>query len=128
MKILIIDDEPFMLSSLKDLIVGLGYHCETANNGKRAFELLKNKSSFDAIICDFNMPEMTGLELRLKLRDEFDSCPPFILLSGDISQVKDDEHRQLFYSLLQKPGGVNLLRDKLREIEGFSNYPISKSS
>ncbi len=99
MKILIIDDEPFMLSSLKDLIVGLGYHCETANNGKRAFELLKNKNSFDAIICDFNMPEMTGLELRLKLRDEFDSCPPFILLSGDISQVKDDKYRQLSTSI-----------------------------
>ena len=128
MKILIIDDEPFMLSSLKDLIVGLSYRCETANNGREAYGILKADNGFDAIICDFNMPEMTGLELRLKLDEDSDYCPPFILLSGDISQVKEDEHRKLFHSLLQKPSGINQLGDKLKEIDNKKQGHLLKSS
>ena len=116
MKILIVEDDKQVLDITEKLVRQMGHETCSANNGWVAYEILKNDFTFDAIVCDFNMPIMTGLELRLKLDSEFQSCPPFILVSGDLSQVKEERHRKMFYCLLQKPSEVPLIEEKLNEI------------
>lgn len=120
MKILIVEDQKEVLIIIEKLIRSMGHETYSANNGAIAYEMLKNDFTFDAIVCDFNMPLMTGLELRLKLNSEFESCPPFILVSGDLSQVKEEEHKKMFYCLLQKPSEVPLIEEKLNEIAKLS--------
>ena len=63
LKVLLVDDEPFIIQGLKVLIdwEQEGYMIAgTASNGKEAYDFLK-KESVDLIIADIQMPVMTGL-------------------------------------------------------------------
>lgn len=78
-KLLIVDDEALIRSSMREILEYEGYGIEEAPNGKIAFEMLQ-KESFDAVFCDIKMPEMDGEELLDKVRDI--PSPPFIMISG----------------------------------------------
>lgn len=83
-KVLLVDDEPFILQGLKVLINWDGLTCEvvsTASNGVEAYEYVK-KNPVDLIITDIKMPEMNGLELLKKLRNEGFNDIEVIILSG----------------------------------------------
>lgn len=84
LKVLLVDDEPFILEGLKLLIdwEQEGYEITgTAVNGLEALEFLK-KERVDLIIADIKMPQMTGLELLEKIRKEALSDACFVVLSG----------------------------------------------
>lgn len=61
-KVLIVDDEPEILSALKRALRNKDFDIYTANNGVEALQLLA-KQPVDIIVSDLSMPEMTGVEL-----------------------------------------------------------------
>lgn len=65
--ILVVDDEPLALRAIQRLIKRLGHEIHTVERGKEALRLI-NKESFDLLITDVNMPQMSGFELALKAR------------------------------------------------------------
>lgn len=84
LKVLLVDDEPFILEGLKHLIdwEQEGFEIAgTAANGLEALEFLQKKKA-DLIIADIKMPQMTGLELLEKIRKEAISDACFVVLSG----------------------------------------------
>src|SRR5690606_2016368 len=68
-QIFIVDDEPDILEFLSYNLVKEGYQVITANNGKDALSLIAQNSPH-LIILDIMMPEMDGVELCKKIRDE----------------------------------------------------------
>ena len=60
---------------------------EEAGNGAEAIEILKS-TPVDIILCDVNMPEMNGLEMVKKVRDELPACwdTKIIMVSTESSQ------------------------------------------
>jgi two-component system response regulator YesN len=84
LRVLLVDDEPFILQGLKVLI---DWHQEgfeiagAVSNGEEAIEFLKD-NQIDLIIADVKMPIMTGLELLAKIRKEKISDAYFVILSG----------------------------------------------
>lgn len=84
LKVLLVDDEHFILQGLKVLI---NWESEgfviagTASDGYEALDFLKN-NSVDLIIADVNMPVISGLRLLQKIRDEKLSDAYFVILSG----------------------------------------------
>ncbi|MEW6584122.1 MAG: response regulator [Nitrospirota bacterium] len=66
--ILIVDDDRRIRMLLTDFLSSTGYNVITAQNGREALEILKEKS-FDLLIADVNMPEMDGIALTRKVRD-----------------------------------------------------------
>lgn len=83
-KILIVDDEPFIRQGLQILIPWEQYGFEIAgeaSNGKEAIELL-NKQEFDLVFTDIKMPEMDGLELIEYTWNSISREPRFVILSG----------------------------------------------
>lgn len=83
-KVLLVDDEPFILQGLKVLIEWEQEGFEiaaTASNGAEALAYLRENKA-DLIIADINMPEMTGLELLERIRMEKLSEAYFIILTG----------------------------------------------
>ena len=68
-KILIIDDDPSILTMLKRLLEKAGYEVDTASNGSEG--LVRIESCLpDLLVTDIVMPEKEGLELILYLRKE----------------------------------------------------------
>ena len=59
-KILVIDDERSIRSTLKDILEFEGYAVETAENGKQGLEKAI-AGSYDLIYSDIKMPEMDGI-------------------------------------------------------------------
>ena len=78
--ILCVDDEIPGLFLRKMLLEGDGYRVLTASSGKEALTFAESRE-LDAVILDFNMPEMDGGEVAHKLREEFPRLK-IIMLSG----------------------------------------------
>jgi len=65
--ILIVDDEPRMGKAMGRLLA-LRYQVSLASSAREALSMLEAGQSFDAIVCDLMMPEMTGMEMYERLR------------------------------------------------------------
>lgn len=88
---LVVDDAPFirdlMKKGLRDNFPGL--HIEEAVNGRKAQQLL-SRQAVDLILCDWEMPEMSGLELLTWCRAQENlKTTPFIMVTsrGDKENV-----------------------------------------
>jgi signal transduction histidine kinase/DNA-binding response OmpR family regulator len=79
-KILVIDDEPGMCSSLKELLTGSNYDVVATQSGREAIAKLK-KDSFDLVLTDIKMPEISGLDILREIR-EIDPEIIVILMTG----------------------------------------------
>ena len=66
-KILVIDDDPSILTMLKKMLEKAGYEVDTANNGSEGLEKIEECPP-DLLITDIVMPEKEGLELIFYLR------------------------------------------------------------
>lgn len=83
-RVLLVDDEPFIVQGLKVMLEGQSVNCEVvgeASNGKEALEFLKQRE-VDLVFADIKMPVMTGLELLETIRTEKISDAYFVILSG----------------------------------------------
>ena len=89
--VLVVDDAPFIRDLIKK---GLrshfpGIRIEDAVNGRKAQQML-DRDSFDLILCDWEMPEMSGLELLTWCRTQDAlKTTPFIMVTsrGDKENV-----------------------------------------
>ena len=101
-KVLYIDDEENNLSAFKAAFRRL-YKITTSISANEAKKILKNES-FDIIISDQRMPNMTGVELLEFVRKSYPD-PIRILLTGysDIDAVIDAINRGEVYRYVTKP-------------------------
>ena len=88
-KILILDDEPFMHKLLARILANLGYtSVATCDNGHVALELIDNPNdSPNLILLDLNMPEMDGLEFVRHLVERH-YIGSLILVSGEDERMQ----------------------------------------
>jgi len=68
-KILIVDDEPFILKSLSFVLMKEGFQIETANNGLEAMEKIQ-KDRPDIVFLDIMMPKKNGMEVCEWIRED----------------------------------------------------------
>jgi CheY-like chemotaxis protein len=118
-KILLIDDEEIILSSLKNALNRIGYEVVTAKDGLDAHELFKKGySEFDLVITDLTMPHMTGVELADKLMNIRPDIP--IILCTGFNDVIDEERAKTIgiKELLFKPASTGELKKAVREALG----------
>ena len=81
-KILVIDDDDANLKMIRLMLTKAGYIVETASNGKEGTEAF-NKSDFDMVITDFQMPNMNGNGVAAHIRDSNKHHTPVIGISGE---------------------------------------------
>jgi response regulator RpfG family c-di-GMP phosphodiesterase len=100
-RILIIDDEPNVLSVLFSLL-GKSYDCKTASSALEALELLRNES-FDLVLSDIMMPGMSGLELASEI-SQLDPLTVVVVISGNLNiQSAIEAMRRGAYDYVTKP-------------------------
>jgi DNA-binding response OmpR family regulator len=81
-KILIIEDDPGILLSLKDEFESEGYTVSTAEDGEKGLEIAKQQKP-DLIILDIMLPVLDGYEVCKRLRMEGDTTPIIMLTVKD---------------------------------------------
>jgi DNA-binding NtrC family response regulator len=102
-RVLVVDDDQRDREKLAEIIVDLGYSCETAPDGEAALEKL-TATPFDVIISDLMMPKMDGFELLRTLFDRGDLTPSIVLTgAGSIDQAISIVHDLRAFWFLEKP-------------------------
>jgi len=82
MKILVVDDDSLACEMTAAIVESLGHETLQAENGVMAMEMLDAAPDIAMLICDMNMPMISGIELFRELKNQGITLP-FILLTGD---------------------------------------------
>ncbi len=115
-RILVAEDDHASASLLQKILEKEGYLVEVAANGKKAYNILIDRN-FDALLTDWMMPQMDGIELIRKVRENINPAPAIIMItalsSGDarnhaLTSGADD--------FLAKPYKLNDIVEKLNDI------------
>jgi len=108
MKILVIDDERYVRSSLTEIFTDEGYEVDVAEDGAQGLEMAQ-KEKYSVIFCDIKMPRMDGQEFLDKVKAEgMDSAIVMISGHGDIDTAVDCIKKGAF-DFIQKPPDLNRL-------------------
>lgn len=113
--LLLVDDEPHILSALKRLFHREGYEVLTATSAREALELLA-LNQVQVIVSDQRMPVMTGIELLSRVKDLYPDTIR-IVLSGysEIETVTDAINRGAIWKYFTKPWDEEKMRDEVRQ-------------
>lgn len=118
-KVLLVDDNPNNLRILEEMLHLQGIRAVTATNGITALERLKAEgSTYDAVITDYHMPYMDGLEvvrrIRLELNLAAHQLPVILLHSSSEDQLIRKASRELAIAQqINKPITIRRLFDSL---------------
>lgn len=117
-QIIIIDDDFNARDILKENLENLGYtRIELAEDGEQGLKkLLKNP--VDAVLCDWKMPKLNGLDLLKKVRtSEKLKSLPFIMITsvGEAEDIKLAIQNKVT-DYIVKPIDVDVLQEKLQRI------------
>ena len=118
LKVLIVEDQSDARVMLHNMLVELGVtQVFQANNGKEAMAFLDAGVEFiDLIICDWNMPEMSGMDLLRQFRT-VEPDMPFLMITGraDMDSVVEAKSCGVT-GYIRKPFSQTELEAKLRII------------
>lgn len=80
-RVLIIDDDPLVASSLRRLLASRDVH--VADSGRRGIEMLRENDKFEVVLCDLMMPEVSGMDVYETMVEERpDLAERFIFMTG----------------------------------------------
>ncbi|SHF64820.1 Response regulator receiver domain-containing protein [Loktanella atrilutea] len=122
MKILAVDDDPFILELLTEIIGHVGDHTlQTAVSGPEALEMLHEQRDFDCVMLDYQMPEMNGVEVcrALRLINGYAQTPVMMLTAMSEKRYIDSAFLAGATDYLTKPFDISELRVRLNLIESL---------
>jgi len=120
MRILVVDDVQMMRRIIVNLLKQLGFcNITEASDGRIALEKIKT-DEIALVICDWNMPKMTGIEFLRKLRsDNKYKTLPFIMATAESKKenIIAAAHADVSQYIV-KPFNGETLKNKLIEVLG----------
>ncbi len=117
-KILIVDDFATMRKVIRNLLKQIGYeNIVEAENGQIALSTLQSQK-IDFIISDWNMPNMTGLELLKAVRaDEDLKKTPFLMVTAEaLKENVVEAVKAGVNNYIVKPFTAEVLEEKIKKI------------
>jgi CheY-like chemotaxis protein len=103
----------------------LGYQADVVNNGREAIAAIAQKS-YDLILMDIQMPEMSGLEATKYIREQetASQLPPIMIVAITANATHDDQDicsNAGMNDYISKPIQISKLKDILERYEVFKN-------
>ena len=120
--ILVIDDAEYVLEMHKEFLLAIGFkNVDTAKNGDIGLQKLTlaadKKQAYDLVVCDWEMPVMSGFDLLERVRADKKLCAvPFYLVTG--RENKADIIKAISMGVtgyIIKPINPAILKEKLKE-------------
>ncbi len=118
MRVLVVDDFSTMRRIVKNTLRQIGFtQIEEAEDGQKAFDRLMSEK-FDFVVSDWNMPNMTGIDLLRKVRAEASlKHLPFLMVTAEAKQENVVEAIKAGVSnYIVKPFTVATLQEKISKI------------
>jgi len=113
--ILVVDDEPMMLTLLRTILIRLGHKVLMASSGQEAIELFRRDRP-QITILDLNLPDLNGIEVLKQIRGG-DPKASVIILTGAGTEALEKQARELGVTdFLQKGFSLHGLGEALRRV------------
>ena len=80
-RICLIEDDPIMGESLSDRFLLEGFALDWFNRGTPALEALRS-STYDAVVSDVRLPDISGEDVFIGALGEVESTPPFLFITA----------------------------------------------
>ncbi|MBF0315205.1 MAG: response regulator [Oligoflexia bacterium] len=119
-KFLVVDDEEDITTILSEFIID-NFPCivEVASDGKKALLQCSN-NSYDVIMSDYRMPEMSGTEFinNLRASEGKNQLTPVVILSSFVEEAMKQQHNSTHVHYIDKTRYPQDLVPKLKQILG----------
>ncbi|WP_018651781.1 ATP-binding protein [Actinobacillus capsulatus] len=117
LKVLLVEDIEVNVVVARAMLEKFGCDVDVAMTGDEAFELFK-QNSYDLILLDIQLPDMTGFDIARQLREryeneEVDYLPLLVALTANIMQTKEEYQQQGMDDVLRKPLSLEALSECL---------------
>lgn len=124
--ILVADDEAHILHVVSLKLRNAGYEVLTAGDGEEALELAMQHRP-DLVITDYQMPELTGLELARRLREHAATAStPVIMITARGAGLSQPEIEQTnIASVLSKPFSPREILQRVQSLLGDRAEPLA---
>ncbi|HIO68648.1 MAG TPA: sigma-54-dependent Fis family transcriptional regulator [Flavobacteriales bacterium] len=107
-KILVIDDEKSIRSSLREILEYEMYEVEEAADGMEGLKMIK-AGDFDAVLCDIKMPKMDGTEVLDKIIADGEEFPVIMISGHGNIDTAVDAIKKGAFDYISKPLDLNRL-------------------
>jgi two-component system response regulator AtoC len=110
-KILIVDDELHIRKALQTVLRKEGHEVTEEENGKAALNRLETEEeTFDLILLDLHMPEMTGMDLLKTIQQFFSDLPVIIITAYSTAETTMEAMRLGAFDYLVKPFDITQVK------------------
>lgn len=119
LNILVVDDFPTMRKIVRQVLRQLGYNnVQEAEDGEAALSILRQNTDIQFVISDWNMPNMTGIELLKAVRAEPSlKGLPFLIVTAEADKENIVEAvKSGVSSYIVKPFNAATLKEKIEKI------------
>jgi signal transduction histidine kinase/CheY-like chemotaxis protein len=121
-RILLIDDDPLLVASLRDMLIHDGHEVETAGGGKQGVEAFiaarKAGQPFPLVITDLGMPNFDGRAVAAAIAEAAPGTPVIMLTGWGQSLSAAGEPPPQVIAVLDKPPKMNELRQTIADCIG----------
>lgn len=116
-RVLFVDDEPFILNALKRLFRKEGYDIHTATSGAEALEILRQSRDFALIMSDQKMPNMVGVEFLSQSKPLMPKAKRVILSAySEAEHIQEALNIGLIDCFIEKPWVDHQLRERIKSL------------
>jgi len=113
-KVLFIDDEEELVSTLVERLEYRGVSADFALNGSEAIKMMR-ENSYDVVVLDLKMPGMSGSEVMSIIRKEYPQLPVLLITGHGSLDEEQDEKPEGAFDYLEKPIDLKDLIEKMQE-------------
>ncbi|MFN2436968.1 MAG: response regulator [Desulfotignum sp.] len=126
-KVLLVDDEKDFLDIMSERMEARGMTVKTADSADQALKILE-KESFDAIVMDFKMPGMDGIQALKNIKTRKPELQ-IILLTGYATVEKTVEAMKIGATdLLEKPADLEALAARIKQAKAEKMLLVEKKT
>jgi len=117
MKVLVVDNEPAEVETLRRGLACLGYSVVSAESSDEALQVIDREGdSLGLVMTDYVMPGRDGLFLIEEIRNRYPAMP-VVLVTGQLgSEVYCGNQQKLCCGVLEKPFDLEKLRTELERV------------
>ena len=126
-KVLLVDDEIDFLEVMSQRMKARGLDITTAESAEQAISVIEKKS-FDAVIMDFQMPGMNGMEALKIIKNNKPEMQVILLTAYATIEKTVEVIKAGAMDLLEKPADIDALIDKIKKAKRDKELQIEKQT